>query len=98
MRQDYTNPVATVDNHFFALISPGTWKQVAKVSAQVNRNNVDAAELELVKSDPQVQKILKLFSGLGLSDARALAAAVRHGAATDLAMKQSEASFFEFVD
>ena len=96
--QDISSPTAKVENYFFAQLKPGIWKPIISVAATADRNQVNPAELAHLKEDPQIKQVLSLFKGLGLGSAKMIETAIRQGAATEIAMKDSAAEFFEILD
>lgn len=96
--QDISLPAATVENVFLAQLKPGEWKPVISVASAVNRNQVDAGELLRLKADPQVETVLETFGRLGIRSDELIETAIRQGAATDIARKDSEQKFLEILD
>lgn len=96
--QKPSNPVATVEHCFFAQIKPGQWKQVAKLAAIANRNNVNQTDVDRIKGDPQIQKVLGIAKGLGLGSGDVIDQAIRQGAATETALIESRNKFYKFLN
>jgi hypothetical protein len=96
--QNAASPIASVEHSFFAQVKPGQWKQVARLSASANRNDVEQANVDRIKDDPQVKKALSISKGLGLDSANAIDQAIRQGAATETALIESRNRFYEFLN
>ncbi len=98
--QSFGSPIAKVETIFFAKMAPGKWKQIAMFSATANGNQQSPEDIERIKADPQVQKVLGVVRGLGLGlDGNSvLETAIRQGAATEKAMQECEQKFLKFVD
>ncbi|MFK7769760.1 MAG: hypothetical protein AB8B55_21310 [Mariniblastus sp.] len=95
--QNPSKPVAKVEDYFFAMVSPGVWKPVISVSSTANRNEVVQADVERLKQDPRIQGALKMVEQLGIGGGN-IEAALRQGAATEMAMNDSYTEFLEILD
>lgn len=98
LTQDISNPVAKVEDFFFVQISEGNWQVLYTATATFNRNDVDQQDIEFLKQDPQIQKVMKIFNSIGGGNAGLLDKALRQGVATQHAMNESSNQFFEFLD
>ena len=98
LTQDISNPVAKVEELFLVEISPGDWVPVFKAIANANRNDVDQAEIDVLKNDPQVEKVMSVFNSIGSGNGQLLDTALRQGVATQQAMTESSNQFFEFLN
>ena len=97
LTQNMANPIAQVDEYFFAEITPGKWQAIFTASENSNRNELEQAELDFLKADPQVKQIVGLFNGTGALSDQTLDTAMRQGAATLQAMTKSSDVFFAFI-
>jgi hypothetical protein len=96
LKQDMRAQRVTVESHFLARMPGGRWETVALHRQVVV---VGGAQPELqarVEADPQVQKVLAVFAGLGLdkNDPR-IQLALRFGVATDIALQGVNKQFGE---
>ena len=98
LTQDMINPVAKVEVFLFAELTPGSWKPVHTSTVSVNRNEIAQEDVDALKEDPQVEKVVGIFKSLGGGNESILDTALRQGAATQKAMNQSSEKFFEFLD
>ncbi|MGB2499078.1 MAG: hypothetical protein ACPIA2_05250 [Mariniblastus sp.] len=89
---------ARVELCFFAFIKPGKWKEVIKIESRVSYKDVDAAEVDRINNDPQIKGLLDITRGLGLGSGDMINKALRHGAATKLALEESKDKFYSFLD
>ncbi len=89
---------ARVELCFFAYIKPDQWKQVIKIESRASHNDVDAAQIERINNDPQIKGLLDLTRGLGIGSGDMIEKAVRHGAATKLALEEARDEFHQFLD
>ena len=83
---------------FFAYIKPDQWKQVIKIESRASHNDVDPAQIERINNDPQIKGLLDLTRGLGIGSGDMIEKAVRHGAATKLALEEARDEFHQFLD
>ena len=89
---------ARVELCFFAYIKPDQWKQVIKIESRASHNDVDPAQIERINNDPQIKGLLDLTRGLGIGSGDMIEKAVRHGAATKLALEEAKDEFHQFLD
>lgn len=89
---------ARVELCFFAYLKPGNWKEVVKIESRASHNDVDAAEVDRINNDPQIKGLLDITRGLGIGSGDMINKAVRHGAATKLALEESRDKFYTFLD
>ncbi len=89
---------ARVELCFFAYIKPGQWKEVIKIESRASHKDVDAAEVDRINDDPQIKGILDITRGLGIGSSDMIDKAVRHGAATKLALDESRDKFYQFLE
>lgn len=96
--QDFTSPVAKVEEFFLAEIEPGKWKPVFTTIAKSDRDKIARGDADFLKQDPQIEGIMGALDGLGTGNDALLDKALRQGAATQQAMENAEASILDFVD
>lgn len=89
---------ARVELCFFAYIKPNQWKQIIKIESRASHNDVDAAQVDRINNDPQIKGLLDLTRGLGIGSSDMIEKAVRHGAATKLALEEAKDEFHQFLD
>ncbi len=89
LNQNLLSPTVTVDAYFFAMEKPGNWFQVAKFSGQANTVEQNAEQMKRIQEDPQVKSVLDTLKGLGLAGQGTLDQALRHGAATQQALRDA---------
>lgn len=99
MISSLANPIVKVETWFIAEVETDEpWNRVFVGHGSFNRDHVEAAEVERIKADPQVQQLINVLDGFKLGNSNRLQTALRHGAATDLAMKKSESEFQLLLD
>jgi hypothetical protein len=86
----------SVEASFFARLSPGEWFRVATFKAQSSANEQVAERMEQLKQDPQIQSVLSTLQSLGLAANEQLDQALRHGAATQVALADVHAAWYKF--
>ena len=89
---------ARVELCFFAYLKPGKWKEVVKIESRASHSDVDAAEVDRINNDPQIKGLLDITRGVGIGSGDMIDKAVRHGAATKLALEESRDKFYTFLD
>lgn len=89
---------AQVELCFFAYIKPDHWIEVIKIESRVSHKDVNAAEIDRINNDPQVEGLLDIARGLGLGSGIIIDKAIRHGAATKLALDESKGEFYKFLE
>lgn len=89
---------ARVELCFFAYIKPGQWIEVIKIESRASHKDVNAAEVDRINNDPQVEGLLDIVRGLGLGSGVIIDKAIRHGAATKLALDESKEEFYKFLE
>jgi hypothetical protein len=89
---------ARVELCFFAQIKPGQWKQVITFESHASHNDVDGAEVDRINNDPQIKGLLDITRGLGIGSTDMIDKAVRHGAATKIALDKSRDKFYQFLE
>jgi hypothetical protein len=89
---------AQVELCFFAYIKPDRWIEVIKIESRASHKDVNAAEIDRINNDPQVEGLLDIARGLGLGSGVIIDKAIRHGAATKLALDESKDKFHQFLE
>lgn len=80
---------------FLAKAEDGSWFEAFEYTAKADTRNQSAERIQRIKDDPQVQQLLGMVQGLGLSSR--LDQALKHGAATQQALRNGQAKFNEFL-
>ena len=95
--QSLLNPTVKVDVFFFAKIS-GRWESVVQFQAQSDANQQQPEDLEKVQNDPQLAQVIGQLRAFGLDPGHPqVQKAIRHGAATAVALEQAKAQFSQFM-
>ena len=82
---------------FLAKGQGGDWFEAFEYVARADARKQSNDATERIKQDPQIQQVLGMVQGLGLNVGNQLDRALRHGAATEQAMRDAQAEFNEFL-
>lgn len=85
-----------VEASFFARLAPGEWFRVATFNSQSSVNEQNPGHMDQLKQDPQIQSVIRTLESLGLAASEQLDQALRHGAATQVALADAHAAWNMF--
>ncbi len=97
LKQSLLSPQVVVETWFFARSKPDDWFPVVRLRSQANANNQAQERIDRIREDPQIKSLLDTLSSLGLDAGGRLDQALRHGAATQQAMRDANSRFYEFL-
>lgn len=99
LNQNLLDPSAgSVSSHVFVKRDDGSWQPLFRTRAAIDPRQVDQAELDALREDPQIRQIGEVFSGLaGGNLDQPMELALRHGAATGSALREVRSQTAEFT-
>ena len=97
LEQNALSSSVRVESYFFALEKPGSWFQVAKFVGTASAAEQNADQIKRIQEDPQVKSALDALGGLGLADQSLIDKALRHGAATQQALRDASGELNAFL-
>jgi hypothetical protein len=98
VEQDLAAKRAAVETRFVARLPDGSWKTIWQQTVQADASKPRPDAERQIENDPRVRAALQLFKSLGAQGDEQIKQAVRFGAATQEAQKESDSRFFEFRD
>jgi hypothetical protein len=98
VNQDLAAKRVAVETRFVARLPDGQWRTVWQKVETADASKPRPDVEQQIEKDPQVRSALELFKALGVSGQEQIRLAVRFGAATAQAQKDSDSRYFEFRD
>ncbi|MGE5194148.1 MAG: hypothetical protein ACM3U2_16755, partial [Deltaproteobacteria bacterium] len=96
--QDLPARRVAVETRFVARLPDGSWRTVWQRSETADAAKPRPDVEQQIEKDPQVRAVLELVKSLGAGGEDQIKLAIRFGAATAEAQKESDRRFFEFRD
>ena len=88
----------TVETKLYFKAIDGKWYPIATFSDSQRTADQETGEIDLMKQDPQVARVMDMAKQFGLSDPKLLDQAMRGGVATKKALQHTSSELNKYVD